>query len=122
MIKFINSDLAVIKERLEGVKCKILVLSGKGGVGKSTFSSQLARALASSKNRSLQVGLLDIDICGPSIPTITGLEGEQIHHSNLGWSPVYLEDNLAVISVGFLLNDPNDAIIWRGPKKNGSLI
>lgn len=43
-----------------------------------------------------------------------------MHHSNLGWSPVFVEDNLAVMSVGFMLNDPNDAVIWRGPKKNGS--
>jgi len=62
---------------------------------------------------------LDVDICGPSIPRLLGLEGEQVHHSNLGWSPVYVEDNLGVMSVGFMLNDPNDAVIWRGPKKNG---
>lgn len=47
-----------------------------------------------------QVGLLDIDICGPSIPKMLGLEGEEIHQSNLGWSPVYVEDNLGVMSIG----------------------
>lgn len=96
---------------------KVLVLSGKGGVGKSTFSSQLSFAFAASGET--QVGLLDIDICGPSIPKIVGLEGEQIHSSNIGWSPVYVQDNFAVMSVGFLLSNPDDAIIWRGPKKNG---
>jgi Mrp family chromosome partitioning ATPase len=104
---------------MASVKHKILVLSGKGGVGKSTFSAQLAFALSEANERSLQVGLLDIDICGPSIPRLLGLEGEQVHHSNEGWSPVYLEDNLGVMSVGFMLNDPNEAVIWRGPKKNG---
>uniref|UniRef100_A0A6B2LAW6 Cytosolic Fe-S cluster assembly factor NUBP1 homolog n=1 Tax=Arcella intermedia TaxID=1963864 RepID=A0A6B2LAW6_9EUKA len=65
-----------------------------------------------------EVGLMDIDICGPSIPKIMGMEGEQLHQTSLGWEPVYVEDNLAVVSIGFLLNEPNQAIIWRGPKKN----
>lgn len=74
--------------------------------------------------------MLDVDICGPSIPKLLGLEGEQIHSSNLGnyylyslkykgWSPVYVEDNLGVMSVGFLMENQNEALIWRGPKKNG---
>jgi len=112
-----DPDVAEIVERMASVKHKILVLSGKGGVGKSTFSAQLSFALA--KLNSKQVGLLDVDICGPSIPKLLGLEGEQVHHSNMGWSPVYVEDNLGVMSVGFMLNNPDDAIIWRGPKKNG---
>jgi len=111
-----DPDIDDIVERMASVKHKILVLSGKGGVGKSTFSAQLSFALG--ENESKQVGLMDIDICGPSIPKLLGIEGEQIHHSNTGWSPVYV-GNIAVMSVGFMLNDPNDAIIWRGPKKNG---
>ncbi|GJM85451.1 hypothetical protein PR202_ga01899 [Eleusine coracana subsp. coracana] len=67
----------------------------------------------------LQVGLLDIDICGPSIPKMLGLEGQDIHQSNLGWSPVYVESNLGVMSIGFMLPNPDDAVIWRGPRKNG---
>jgi len=98
------------------VKHKILVLSGKGGVGKSTFSAQLAFALAA---RDFQVGLLDVDICGPSIPKMLGLEGQEIHQSNLGWSPVYVESNLGVMSIGFMLPNPDEAVIWRGPRKNG---
>ncbi|XP_047336047.1 cytosolic Fe-S cluster assembly factor NBP35-like [Impatiens glandulifera] len=98
------------------VKHKILVLSGKGGVGKSTFSAQLAFALAAM---DFQVGLLDIDICGPSIPKMLGLEGQEIHQSNLGWSPVYVESNLGVMSIGFLLPDPDEAVILRGPRKTG---
>ena len=94
----------------------ILVLSGKGGVGKSTVSAQLALALAA---RDLEVGLLDIDICGPSIPRMMGLEGEEIHQSNMGWSPVYVQENLGVMSIGFMLPNPDDAVIWRGPRKNG---
>ncbi|PWA33287.1 hypothetical protein CCH79_00013626, partial [Gambusia affinis] len=111
--------IAEIGEKLSVVKHKILVLSGKGGVGKSTFSALLAHALASDSTK--EVALLDVDICGPSIPRIMGLEGEQVHQSGSGWSPVYVDDNLAVMSIGFLLSSPDDAVIWRGPKKNGVL-
>ena len=108
--------MAKIDERLSRVKHKILVLSGKGGVGKSTFSAQLAFALAL---RSKNVGLLDVDICGPSIPRMLGLVGQEVHQSASGWSPVYVEDNLGVMSIGFMLPNSDDAVIWRGPRKNG---
>ncbi|XP_078140833.1 cytosolic Fe-S cluster assembly factor nubp1 [Centroberyx gerrardi] len=111
--------IAEIAVKLATVKHKILVLSGKGGVGKSTFSAHLAHALASDITK--EVALLDVDICGPSIPRIMGMEGEQVHQSGSGWSPVYVEDNLAVMSIGFLLSSPDDAVIWRGPKKNGMI-
>ncbi|XP_075755408.1 cytosolic Fe-S cluster assembly factor NUBP1 isoform X1 [Pelodiscus sinensis] len=115
----LDPAVAEIKEKMEIVKHKILVLSGKGGVGKSTFSAHLAHGLAEDETK--QVALLDIDICGPSIPKIMGIEGEQVHQSGSGWSPVYVEDNLSVMSVGFLLSGPDDAVIWRGPKKNGMI-
>jgi len=99
------------------VKHKILILSGKGGVGKSTVSSQLSYAL--SLDASKEVGLLDIDICGPSIPRMLGLMGHEVHQSASGWSPVYVEDNLGVMSIGFMLPGTDDAIIWRGPRKVG---
>ncbi|CAN8270290.1 unnamed protein product [Cochlearia groenlandica] len=111
-----DPDLVAIAERMATVKHKILVLSGKGGVGKSTFSAQLSFALAGMDH---QVGLMDIDICGPSIPKMLGLEGREIHQSNFGWSPVYVEDNLGVMSIGFMLPNSEDAVIWRGPRKNG---
>lgn len=98
------------------MKHKILVLSGKGGVGKSTVSSQLAFSLAAA---DYQVGLLDIDICGPSIPKMMGLEGELVHDSSSGWSPVYVDENLAVMSIGFMVQD-EQSITWRGPRKNGA--
>lgn len=82
------------------VKHKILVMSGKGGVGKSTFSTQLSFSLA---DMDYEAGLLDIDMCGPSIPKMLGLEGQCIHDSNFGWQPVYVESNLGVMSIGFLL-------------------
>lgn len=109
--------IAEVKEKLSSVKHKILVLSGKGGVGKSTFTAHLAHGLAADSDK--QIAVLDVDICGPSIPRILGVEGEQVHASGSGWSPVYIEDNLCVMSVGFLLSGPDEAVIWRGPKKNG---
>jgi Mrp family chromosome partitioning ATPase len=99
------------------VKHKILVLSGKGGVGKSTFTAQLGWAFAADEQ--LQTGVMDVDICGPSIPTIFGVASEQVHSSSSGWSPVYVQDNLGIMSVGFMLPSSRDAVMWRGPKKNG---
>lgn len=105
-----------IRERLRNVKHKILVLSGKGGVGKSTIACQFAFSLA---QKGFQVGLLDIDITGPSVPRMLGLLGQEVHQSAGGWSPVYVGDNLGVMSIGFMLPNLDDAIIWRGPKKSG---
>lgn len=109
-------------DKLARVKHKILVLSGKGGVGKSTVSCQLAFALASQGHT---VGLLDVDICGPSVPRMLGLTGREVHQSGDGWEPILVDLNsdadgdLQVMSVGFMLPNPDDAIIWRGPRKNG---
>lgn len=111
-----DPSLAVIQEKMAKIKHKILVLSGKGGVGKSTVSSQIALLLAS---KGYEVGLLDLDICGPSIPRMMGLQGQDVHQSSEGWSPVYVDEDLGVMSVGFLLSNEDDAVIWRGPKKNG---
>ncbi|KAF8819601.1 putative cytosolic fe-s cluster assembling factor nbp35 [Cardiosporidium cionae] len=110
-----DPTLAEALKQLNNIKHKVLVLSGKGGVGKSTVSSQLAWAI---QNRGFEVGLLDVDICGPSIPRMTGMIGRDVHLSAEGWSPIYVQDNFAVMSIGFLLPDDDDAVIWRGPKKN----
>jgi len=106
-----------IKVKLQNVKHKILVLSGKGGVGKSTFTAHLAHVLGAKGDR--QIGVLDVDICGPSLPRMMGTEGETVHQSGSGWSPVYVSDNVAMMSVGFLLGSLDDAVIWRGSKKSG---
>lgn len=86
-------------------------------MGKSTFSSALAWGFASNPDHV--VGLMDTDICGPSIPKMMGVEGETIHVSGEGWSPVWVAENLGVMSVQFMLPNRDDAVIWRGPKKNG---
>ncbi|XP_068631909.1 cytosolic Fe-S cluster assembly factor Nubp2 homolog [Battus philenor] len=105
---------------LELAKSIILVLSGKGGVGKSTVSTQLALTL---KEKGFKVGLLDVDLCGPSVPHILNIESESIHQGAEGWVPVYLdkEQKLGVMSIGFLLKSRNDAVVWRGPKKTAMI-
>ncbi|TFL01997.1 P-loop containing nucleoside triphosphate hydrolase protein [Pterulicium gracile] len=115
--KVADPALPFIRDRMTNVKRKILVLSGKGGVGKSTFTAQLAWAFAADEDT--QTGIMDVDICGPSIPTILGIASEQVHSSASGWSPVYVTDNLGVMSVGFMLPSASSAVMWRGPKKNG---
>ncbi|KAJ5546037.1 hypothetical protein N7494_003622 [Penicillium frequentans] len=112
-----DPDIAIITERLSQIRHKILVLSGKGGVGKSTFSTLLSHAFAANPDST--VGIMDTDICGPSIPKMMGVEAETIHVSNAGWSPVWVTDNLGAMSVQFMLPNRDDAVIWRGPKKNG---
>ncbi len=104
-----------LHQRLCRIQHKIIVLSGKGGVGKSTVAVNLATALMLAGN---QVGLLDIDIHGPSTPAMMGLEGETIQPGPDGMAPVELGD-MKVMSVGFLLRNPDDAVIWRGPMKMG---
>lgn len=111
------TDPAVVEvaKRLSGVKHKILVLSGKGGVGKSTVSAQLTFGLAQDERT---VGLLDVDICGPSIPRMLGVSGRDVHQSADGWTPIFVNEWISVMSVGFMLPDPDSAVIWRGPKKH----
>jgi Mrp family chromosome partitioning ATPase len=112
-----DPDIPLISARLSGIKHKILILSGKGGVGKSTFTSLLGHAFATREESN--VGIMDTDICGPSIPKMMGVESETIHVSGTGWSPVWVTDNLGVMSIQFMLPNRDDAVIWRGPKKNG---
>lgn len=94
-------------------------MSGKGGVGKSTVAVHLALRL---KNAGFKVGLLDADLCGPSIPTMLNIEQKKSKFSK-NWEPVFvdMEHRLCVMSVGFLLTNRNDAIILRGPKKNATI-
>ena len=111
-----EKEKTVLQNALSNVSHVILVLSGKGGVGKSTVSTQVAQSLSS---RGYSVGLLDVDICGPSIPRMSGVAGQTVHQSQQGWEPVYANPNLAVMSIAFLLEEGDAAVVWRGPRKNG---
>ncbi|CAJ0593328.1 unnamed protein product [Cylicocyclus nassatus] len=114
-----DDDIRLIQDRFSGIKHKILILSGKGGVGKSTVTTCLARALASDPEK--QVAILDVDICGPSQPRMLGVENEEVHDSADGWTPVSVRENLLLMSIAFLLGNKNDAVIWRGARKNGMI-
>ena len=100
---------------LDDVKAVIVVLSGKGGVGKSTVAANLAVSLSLSGKK---VGLLDVDIHGPSIPKMLGLENTRIAAREDVILPAE-KDGLKVMSIGFLLQNPDHAVIWRGPMKMG---
>lgn len=104
-----------LRDRLGRIRHKVVVLSGKGGVGKSTVAVNLAMALTMSGKR---VGLLDADIHGPSLPTMLGLEEESVRTAEDGKELIPVEmGGLKVMSMGFLLDDQDDAVIWRGPMK-----
>jgi len=101
--------------RMNAIANKILVLSGKGGVGKSSVASLLALAM---DDKGKRVGLLDVDICGPSIPKLMNLEGQQIVNSPQGWTPLRPPSHkIVVMSIGFMLETPNTPVVWRGPRK-----
>jgi len=112
-----DPDIPHITEAMKNVQHKLLVLSGKGGVGKSTFTAMLGWGLSS--NPDVELGMLDLDFCGPSLARIVGGEGEQVHSSSLGWSPVYVDDNMGIMSISFMLPATDEPVIWRGDKKNG---
>ncbi|CAI2736696.1 unnamed protein product [Schistosoma spindalis] len=114
-----------IKRRLGSIRHRIIILSGKGGVGKSSLSVCLARGLSRRErsqvngcNETYRIGLLDLDLCGPSIPCMFGCMDEKVHQSQYGWSPVFVTENLCLMSIGFLLPSPDHPVIWRGPRKN----
>ncbi|SCV69575.1 BQ2448_2595 [Microbotryum intermedium] len=138
-----SSPEAVLLRRLSSIKHIILVLSGKGGVGKSSVSVQLALSLL-SLDPNAKIGLLDVDLTGPSLPRMLGLEGHDVHASDDGWIPVYLDlrqangeatlrsrdldtssvgqgGYLAAMSIGFLLRNASESVVWRGPKKNAMI-
>ncbi len=106
---------ASIKVNLAHIKNKILVMSGKGGVGKSTVAVNLAKGLA---NRGFKTGLLDVDLHGPSVPRMLGLFGMATANQE-AIVPMSVGDNLKVVSIEVLTDQKDQAVIWRGPLKIG---
>ncbi len=100
------------------IKHKIMVLSGKGGVGKSTVSTGLALSLAQQGHT---VGILDIDITGPNVPKMMGLDGRRLHVENKRIHPAQGHLGVKVISMAFLLEDEDTPVVWRGPIKLGAI-
>ena len=104
-----------IDEKMSGIKHKIAVMSGKGGVGKTTISVNLAYGLYM---RGYKVGILDADLHGPNIPLMFGREGIKLPSLS---TPLKINENLSISSLSFFIPD-NDPVIWRGPQKMGAIM
>ncbi len=108
-----QQDLS-IKRNLKKIKRKIVVMSGKGGVGKSSVSTMIALLLSS---KGYKVGLLDVDLHGPSIPNMIKLKGGLNVVGENEVNPFEYSENLSVVSMGAIIEDQDTAVIWRGPMK-----
>jgi ATP-binding protein involved in chromosome partitioning len=117
-IKPVLQQNTKLEQRLKKIKYKILVMSGKGGVGKTTVSVNLALSLS---NRGYRVGLLDSDIHGPDVPMMLGLRNEQLTGDENGIYPVEYSQNLKVVSIGMMLPEEGAPVIWRGSLKHKAL-
>jgi ATP-binding protein involved in chromosome partitioning len=109
-----NEEEVRVSRTLAKIKNRILVFSGKGGVGKSTVSANLALALA---QRGRMVGALDVDIHGPNLAKMLGVEDKKMDISPGGIKAVQVYENLKLVSMSFLLQNPDAPVIWRGPLK-----
>ncbi len=107
-----------VNENLAKIKHKIVIMSGKGGVGKSTIATNLAFSLS---QHGYEVGLLDVDINGPDIAKMLGIENERLGPADGGIAPVLVPPHLKVVSMAFLLQDRDTPVIWRGPLKMGAI-
>jgi ATP-binding protein involved in chromosome partitioning len=114
-----DEQQARLDATLSKIKNRLLVFSGKGGVGKSTVAANLGLALA---NKGLQVGLLDVDIHGPNLAKMLGVEGKRMEAQGANRIlPVSVNGNLKVVSMAFLLENPDLPVIWRGPLKMSAI-
>lgn len=107
-----------IKKTLRGIRNTLFIMSGKGGVGKSAVTVNLAVALA---NSGLKVGILDVDMHGPSVPSLLGLQDHLTPKDEETLIPACYQNKIAVVSMDSLLQDRDTAIIWRGPKKTAAI-
>lgn len=114
-LKAMQQDINIIK-RMGKVKHKIAVMSGKGGVGKSTVAVNLAAAFA---KKGYKTGIMDVDVHGPNVPKMLGVEGKDLEYAKDGIIPVKTDGGIKVMSVGFFLSSQDTPVIWRGPAKTG---
>jgi Mrp family chromosome partitioning ATPase len=110
----VREEEAKISRALARIKNRILVFSGKGGVGKSTVAANLALALSL---RGKRIGALDVDIHGPNLAKMLGVDDKKMGISAEGIKPVQVNENLKLVSMSFLIQDPDMPVIWRGPMK-----
>jgi len=105
-----------LKERMGKIKHKIMVMSGKGGVGKTTVAVNLALTLAA---KGYEVGIMDADVHGPNVPKMLGIEDESPDVTEEGIIPVFVPPRVKVMSLAFLLQSKDTPVVWRGPLKMG---
>ncbi|CAD6491845.1 MAG: Iron-sulfur cluster carrier protein [Candidatus Argoarchaeum ethanivorans] len=105
-----------LKERMGKIKHKIMVMSGKGGVGKTTVAVNLALTLAA---KGYEVGIMDADVHGPNVPKMLGIEDERPDVTEEGIVPVFVPPRVKVMSLAFLLQSKDTPVVWRGPLKMG---
>ncbi len=110
----VSSDTRA-RQALKQVRQKFMVMSGKGGVGKSTIAVNLAMVLA---DRGFKVGLMDVDVHGPDIMRMLGLQGMSVMDDKRRLQPLAFSENLSVVSMEALMPDKDHAIVWRGPMKH----
>jgi len=110
-----QQDIEIIK-RMNKIKHKIAVMSGKGGVGKSTVAVNLAAAFA---KKGYRTGIMDSDVHGPNVPKMFGVEGKSLKFDKNGIIPIETEKGIKIMSVGFFLSSQDTPVIWRGPAKTG---
>jgi Mrp family chromosome partitioning ATPase len=106
------------RQSLKKIKYKFIVMSGKGGVGKTSVSVNIAMALA---KRGFKVGLMDVDVHGPDIPRMLGLTGMLGAGADRKILPIQFSENLGAVSIESLMPNKDDAIIWRGPVKHSAI-
>ena len=109
---------ALVEKSLKKIKNKFIVMSGKGGVGKTSVSVNLAMGLA---NKGYKVGIMDVDLHGPDVPRMLGLKGMLTLNQNQKLSPMSYSENLQAVSVESLTQNKDEAIIWRGPLKHSAI-
>ncbi|MGD8961282.1 MAG: Mrp/NBP35 family ATP-binding protein [Desulfobacterales bacterium] len=109
---------AAVKTSLQKIKHKIIVMSGKGGVGKTSTAVNLSTALADTGHK---VGIMDVDLHGPDVPRMLGLDGMPELMSNKKLSPMKYSENLSAMSIESFIPSKDDAIIWRGPMKYSAI-
>lgn len=110
-----QQEITIVK-RMSNIKHKIAVMSGKGGVGKSTVAVNLAAAFA---KKGYKTGIMDVDVHGPNVPKMFNVEGKHLLFTAKGIQPIETEEGIKVMSVGFFLSSLDSPVVWRGPMKTG---
>ncbi len=112
-----KQDVEIVK-RMGKIKHKIAVMSGKGGLGKSTISVNIAAAFA---KKGYKTGIMDADIHGPNVPKMFGVEGKELKFDKEGILPIEAVNGIKVMSIGFLLSSQDVPVILRGPAQTGAI-